>query len=225
VRRRLAAVLLLALTLPALAFASHEDPKKQINAADQRKAASIVLKRGDFVAGWKKSPSTPDGDTHVECPGFNPKASDLILTGEAEADFTAPQGFPSVLSFSNVFKTKAHANASWTRVVKPAFASCVASELKKGLESEGHRVAITRSGKIAFPRLSPRTAAFRVSLNVTAVSNGKATTTPLTMYVVGLGHGRGDVGLLAMGFGNSVPLNEVRTLSAVLAKRLAAAKL
>jgi hypothetical protein len=225
VRRRLAAVVLAVLALPALALASHKDPKEQFNAADQRKAASIVLKRGDFVAGWKKTPSSPDDDGHLGCPGYDPNGADLILTGEAEADFEASGGFPSVFSFSNVFKTRAHASASWTRAVKPALAACLAKVFKEGLEAEGHKATITRSGKIAFPKLAPRTAAYRVVMNVTVTENGTSTTVPFTMFVVALGHGRGDVGLMTMGFGNSVPLNEVRTLSSVLAKRLAAAKL
>ena len=225
VRRRLAAVILLVLALPALALASHKDPREQFNPADQRKAASIVLKRTDFIAGWKKTPSTPDDDSHLECPGYDPNGADLILTGEAEADFEASGGFPSVFSFSNVFKTKAHANASWTRAVKPALATCLATVIKDTFVSEGHKASITRSGKIAFPKLSPRTSAFRVAMNVTVTESGKSTTVPLTMYVIALGHGRGDVGLMTMGFGNSVPLTEVRTLSSVLAKRLAAAKL
>ena len=51
--RRLALVLLVVLAVPALALAADTDPKKRINPADQRKARSIVLKRTDFVAGWK----------------------------------------------------------------------------------------------------------------------------------------------------------------------------
>jgi hypothetical protein len=224
VRRRLAVVLLIALVVPALALASHRDPKKQINAADQRKAAAIVLKRTDFVAGWKKTPSSPDDDGHLDCPGYDPNGADLVLTGEAEADFEATGGFPSVFSFSNVFKTRAHANASWTRAVKPALATCLAKVFKEGLESEGHKATITRSGKVAFPKLSPRTAAFRVVMNVTVTESGKSTTVPLTMYVVALGHGRGDVGLMTMSFG-ATPVTEVRGLATLLAQRLAAAKL
>lgn len=225
VRRRLAAAVLLVLALPALALASHRDPKEQFTPADQRRAAAIVLKRSDFVAGWKKTPSTPDDDSHLDCPGYDPNGADLVLTGEAEADFEAPGGLPAVFSFANVFRTTAHANASWTRAVRPALATCLARLFKEGLEAEGHKAAITRSGKIAFPKVAPRTAAFRVVMRVTVTENGKSTTLPLTLYVVALGHGRGDVGMMAMGFGNSVPLANVRTLAAVLAKRLAAARL
>ena len=78
------------LAVPAVALAADTDPKKRITAADQAKARSIVLKRTDFAAGWKKVPASPDSD--LVCPGFNPDESDLTLTGEAEADFEHTQG-------------------------------------------------------------------------------------------------------------------------------------
>jgi hypothetical protein len=225
VRRRLAVVLAVFLAVPALALASHKDPKEQINAADQKKAASILLKRTDFVAGWKKVPSAPDDDTHFNCPGFDPNGSDLVQTGEAEADFERSGGFPSVYSYADVYKTKAHALAAWTRTVKPAMARCLATLFKQAIEEEGGKVAITAAGKIAFPKLAPRTAAFRVSLKLTLTENGQTSTLPLVLYAVALGGGRGEAGLMAIGFGKTVPLADVRTLARVTAQRFAAAKL
>ncbi|MGH3072567.1 MAG: hypothetical protein ACRDNB_09915 [Gaiellaceae bacterium] len=223
--RRLTVLLLIALALPALALGSHKDPKKQINAADQRKAASILLKRTDFVAGWKKVPSATDDDSHFNCPGYDPNGSDLVLRGEAEADFERTGGFPSVYSYADVYKTKANALAAWTRTVKPAAAKCIATLLKQGIEAEGGKVAITAAGKISFPKLAPRTAAFRATLKVTVTENGETNTVSLTLYMVALGGGRGEAGVMAIGFGGTVPLADVRTLARVTAKRFAAAKL
>ena len=59
--RRLALLLLVVLAVPALALAADTDPQRKINAADERKAASIVLKRTDFAAGWKRT-TTPNSD-------------------------------------------------------------------------------------------------------------------------------------------------------------------
>ena len=60
VGRRLCSSSFVVLALPALALAAATDPTKQINAVDQRKAASIVLKRPDVVVpGWKKVAVTP----------------------------------------------------------------------------------------------------------------------------------------------------------------------
>jgi hypothetical protein len=225
VRRRLAVVLMLALALPALALGSHKDPKKQIDAADQRKATSVLLKRADFAAGWKKVPSTSDDDTHFDCAGYDPDGSDLVQTAEAEADFERTGGFPSVYSYADVYKTKAQALAAWTRTVKPAMARCLATLFKQAIEADGGKVAITAAGKISFPRLAARSSAYRVSLRVTATEGGQTSTVPLTLYAISFGSGRGEAGLMAIGFGNSVPLAAVRTLAQVTAKRFAAAKL
>ncbi len=53
--RRLALLLLVVLAVPAIALAADTDPHRKINAADERKAASIVFKRTDFAAGWKRT--------------------------------------------------------------------------------------------------------------------------------------------------------------------------
>jgi hypothetical protein len=184
-----------------------------------------VLKRGDFVAGWKKTPSGKDEDTHFDCPGYDPNGSDLVMTGEAEADFEHTQGFPAVFSFASVYKTRANALASWTRGVKPAMATCLAKILEDGLEEEGMQVAITGRGKIAFPKLAPRTAAYRISLRVTVTASGQTTQVPMTMHVVALGHGRGEAGLMTLGVGKGLALADLRAFAGMMAKRLAAAKL
>lgn len=224
-RRLLAALVLLALAVPALALASHKDPKKRLTPADQRKAASVVLRSGDFVAGWKKTPSTPDEDTHYECPGYDPNGADLVLTGEAEADFEHMQGFPAVFSFANVYKSRANALAAWTRGVKPAMATCLATIFKQGLAAEGVAVAITGRGTIAFPKVAPRTAAFRISLRITVTASGQSTQVPLTMHLVALGNGRGEAGLMTLAPGKGLALADVRGFARLMAQRLAAAKL
>lgn len=224
-RRRLAVVLVLALALPALALASHTDAKRQIDAADQRKATAILLKRTDFAAGWTKQPNTPDDDRHMSCPGYNPDESDLVLTADAESSFRHLDGFRNVFSMVNVYKTKAQALASWTRGVKRAAPACFATLLKRELEAEGNRVTITRQGWIAFPKLAPRSAAMQIVFKVTVTSEGETTTVPFTITLAGIGNGRADASLMAMGFGNGLAMADVRAFTKLLAQRLAAAKL
>jgi hypothetical protein len=227
VRRRLAAVLLLALALPALALAADTDPKKRFTTADKRKAASLVLRKSDFVAGWKQEPATPDDgeDGDFTCPNYNPDESDLVLTGEAESEFAAPDGFPSVISAANVYRSRQDATASWTRGVKPQLVPCFANGLKQAFEEDGARVTVTRKGKISFPRFAPRTVAYRFSFSVTMTEGGKSTTLPLTIHFVALGHGRGDVMLMSFGFGPGIPLGDLKAFAQLSAQRLAAAKL
>jgi len=225
VSRRILLLLVAALTLPALALAADTDPKKRIDPADQRKAVSIVLKRSDFAAGWKLLPSTPDSDESLNCPGFNPNESDLTLTGEKEAEFERQGGIPSVLSFASVYTSKSDALKSWTRTVKPALARCIGHVFKEAITEEGAQVTIAAQGRIAFPKLAPRTAAFRVVANVKVVEAGQTTTVPFTLHLVALGNGRGDAGPLTIALGKGIPDAVLRAFAKLLAGRLAAAKL
>jgi hypothetical protein len=222
--RRLAALLLLALALPALALASHREPQKRTAAADERIAAAVVLKRADFTTGWKRTPGSPGDGGHFDCPGYDPDGSDLVRTGEAEADFEHIQGFPAVFSFANVFKSRAHAAASWTRGVKPAMATCLATVLQRGLQSEGMKVAVSGRGAIAFPKVAPRTAAYRIALQVTVNADGRTSRVPMTMHVIALGRGRAEAGLVTLGVGAGLSAADLRAFGGLLAQRLAAAK-
>lgn len=223
-RRRLLLFALTVLALPALALAAATDPTKQINPVDQRKAASIVLKRPDVsVPGWKKVAVIANSAADPSCPGYNPDQSDLVLTGEAANNFES--GGTRVGLESNVFKTRSDARASWARTVKPALAPCLARLLKQAVEAVGGKAAIVRSGQIAFPKLAPRTAAFRVSMNVSSTEAGKTTTAPFTVHVIALGNGRGDASLLTFGVGNGIPSADLRAFARLVAARLAAAKL
>ena len=223
--RRLALLLLIVLAVPAIALAADTDPKKQINPVDQRTAASLVLKRSDFIAGWKKQPNTPDKNADYTCPGYNPDQSDLVLTGEVEASFAPAEGFPMVSSTSNVYKTRREAVAAWTRGDRPALVPCAAKILKEEIEKDGGKVTVVKQGRLAFPKLAPRTSAYRIGLNVTVSSGGKQTTVPVTVHLIFLGHGRGDVMLVAVSFGNSATLAGLRGFATLIASRLEAAKL
>lgn len=223
-RRRLLLFALTVLALPALALAAATDPTKQIDPVDQRKAASIVLKRPDvIVPGWKKVAVIPNGAANPGCPGYNPDQSDLILTGESANNFE--RGETRVGLESSVFKTRSDALASWTRTVKPALAPCLARLLTQAVEAVGGKAAIVRSGQIAFPKLAPRTAAFRVSMSVGSTQAGKTTTVPFTVHVIALGNGRGDATLVTFGVGSGISSADLRAFAKLVAARLAAAKL
>lgn len=224
-RRRLAVALLVVLAVPALALASDKDAKKQINPADQRQATSILLKRTDFATGWTKLPNTPDDDEDMSCPGYDPDESDLVLTGDAESSFRFSDRLHTVVSTANVYKTRAHALASWTRGVKRAAPACFAKLMKQTLEQDGTPTAIVRQGWITFPKLAPRTAAMRVVLKVTFTSEGQNATVPVTITLVGVGNGRADAGLMTMAIGDDFAMSDVRGFAKLLAQRLAAAKL
>ena len=137
--RRLALVLLVVLAVPALALAADTDPKRKINPADERKAASIVFKRTDFAAaGSARRPRATT--TTLNCSVYDPDGSDLTLTGDAEAEFERTGGFPSVLSYADIYATSKDAAAAWTRTVKPALGALPRAVLPDGgLGAAGRR--------------------------------------------------------------------------------------
>ncbi len=170
--RRLALVLLVVFAVPALALAADTDPQRKINPADERKAASIVFKKTDFAAGWKRT-TTPSDDENVSCSFYDPDGSDLTLTGDAEAEFEHTGGFPSVLSYADIYATSTDAAAAWTRTVKPALARCLAQFFQKEVSEPGTKVTVVNYGRIAFPRVAPRTAAFRINVKMVVTESGK----------------------------------------------------
>jgi hypothetical protein len=223
VNRVLGALLVLCIAVPAVALAADTDPKRKTTAADLAKARSILLKRSDFAAGWKKVATPPDSD--ATCPSFNPDESDLTLTGEAETDFVHTQGLLSLASYSEVFATKADALKSWTRTDKPALARCIGYFFRQQAIDANTKVKILSAAPVVFPKLASRTTAFKVVAQLTITDNGKRTTVPVTIQLIAFGQGRGDTAIFAITPGAGIPIAELRAFGKVLAARLAAAKL
>jgi hypothetical protein len=225
VPRLLVALVALCIGVPAVALAAADtDPKKRLTAADQAKARSVVLKRTDFAAGWKKMPAPPESDE--PCPGFNPDNSDLTISGEAIGNFEHTQGVPTILSFADVYVSQVDAAKSWTRTVKPALVRCFGHFFLKGAQEDGVKAKIVSQGRIAFPKVAPRTAAFRIVARLTVEEQGQPpVNVPLTIHIVALGHGRGEAGMLTTGVGTGVQMADLRSFAKLMAARLAAAKL
>ena len=218
--RRIAVLLLALLALPALALAADSDPKRKINAADERKAGAVVLKRADLAAGWKKVASSSSDDDLV-CSYYNPKGSDLTLTGDAEAEFEQAGGFPSVYSYADVYATAKDAAAAWTRTVKPAAARCFAEFFKKEAASDPTtKVTSVTHGSMAFPKVAPRTAAFRITLKLAVTQNGQTQTVPLTLNLVVVGRGRAEAGLITFAPSPGVGTADLRAFAKLMADRM-----
>ena len=217
--RRLVLLLIVVLAVPALALAADTDPKRKINPADERKATSIVFKRTDFAAGWKRS-TTPSDDDDLNCSFYHPDGSDLTLTGDAESEFQRSGGFPSVLSYADVYATSKDAAAAWSRTVKPALARCLAQFFQSVVSEPGTKVTVVNYGKIAFPRVAPRTAAFRINVKMTVTQNDQTVTVPLTLHIVVVGRGRAEAGFLTFAPSPGVAGADLRTFGKVLAERM-----
>lgn len=218
-RRRLVLVLLAVLSVPALALAADTDPKRRINVADERKAAAIVLKRTDFTAGWKRT-TTPSTDDDEKCSYYDPDGSDLTLTGDAKAEFERVGGFPAVMSYADVYATAKDAAAGWSRTVKPALTRCLAEYLERELTDPTTKVAIVKHGSIAFPRLAPRTAAFRIAVKLSVTRSGETVTVPLSMHIIVVGRGRAEAGFITFAATPGLAAADLRLFGKLLAERM-----
>ena len=78
---------------------------------------------------------------------------------------------------------------------------------------------------MAFPKLAPRTIAFKIVARLTVTNEGKTSTSPATIQLIAFGQGRGDTSMIAITPGAGIPTAELRKLGKLLAARLAAAKL
>jgi len=160
-RRLLACALLLgSLTLSATAAATHQDPQKRLTNADNARARAMLVKKADLPPGFRPQLSSGP-DPHTDCPA-SVSESDLTLTGDVEGPQLA-LGLVFVSSASQVYASAADASASWRRATSAAGTKCATELLRREFAQQGVRLVSLR--KMAFPRVSERTVAYRVRLS------------------------------------------------------------
>jgi hypothetical protein len=148
------------LALVGAATAGADNPTVRIDPADQAKADAALLKLKDFGPGWTGGPRKPEKLAAPKCPGFNPKESDLTVTGHAEARYT----FPGQVGFDQdvqVLKSGHAVATDFGRVIGPKLAHCLAYQLK----SSQHVVSASVT-RLRFPRIGDDTAAYRATVVV-----------------------------------------------------------
>ena len=152
---------LLAGVVLALAFAAAaaaDDPTVRIVRADQLKAEAALLKLKDFGVGWAGGRRTPSKLTAPKCPGFDPKESDLTVTGHAEARFTYARGSVVFDQDNQVLESEKAVSTDFARVIQPKLKDCLAYELKQS--GKGQIVSVVVR-ELPFPRLGTHSAAYR----------------------------------------------------------------
>jgi hypothetical protein len=214
--RRLPLVLAAAGVVAGAALAaSPHDPQKKFTSGDQAWARTLLVKRADLPgAGWKSQTSTGDNST---CKSFNPDESRLVETGEQDSpEFTRVGGFVS--STAAIFRTAQDAQAGWNLEVRPQILDCLAEGLDQ--TSTGNAtIRIVSRGKLKYPHVAPRTAAFfvRLAFNVQGIKFSA------DLRVVCLGKGRANLALITMSPGQPLmplPAGLDRRLASKLAQRL-----
>jgi hypothetical protein len=200
-----AAVAALALVLAQVALA--ESPVVRFTAADQAAARTAVLKAADLGAGWKgglqKNAQALSGDN---CPGlWEPKQSDLVITGVAKSDLSAAG--VRISSAVQVYKTTRMARLDWERtVVHPAVVPCMKRQAAAERDPSFHLVSLKST---PFPRIGNQ-AAFRVRM--VADYKPKGVAAPVLMLVDVIAFGRGRTGV-SMSF--TVPYRDRAAAGAV----------
>jgi hypothetical protein len=157
---------LLALACTSAAFAARADnPTVRINAADQTKADAAVLRLKDFGGlGWTGGSRKPSKLTAPSCPGFDPKESDLVVTGHAAARFTNTRGALVVDQDTQVLETSAAVQKDFARSLKPELPGCLAYQLKAS--GQGQIVSVSVR-PLALRRLGEVSAAYRATIVLT----------------------------------------------------------
>jgi hypothetical protein len=158
-----AALLALAVATAALADA----PTVKIKPADQDRASAALLKLNDFGAGWAGGATKASKLTAPKCPGFDPKESDLVVTGHAEARFVYRRGGVSFGQDVQVLRNEEDVRTDFARTIRPRLASCIAYQLRKS-----PNVTAVSVEKIPFPKVGTVSAAYRATL---LVKDGKRT--------------------------------------------------
>jgi hypothetical protein len=161
--------MLLALACTGAALA--DNPTVKINTADQAKADASLVTLKDFGVGWTGGPKTPSKLAAPSCPGFNPKESDLVITGHAEARFTYSRGGVIFDQDSQVLVTSAAVKTDFSRTIRPKLADCLAYQLKSS--SKGSVLSVSVH-KLALPAVGAISAAYRATLMIkTATGTAK----------------------------------------------------
>jgi hypothetical protein len=211
--RLVLAVVVLGLATAAVARADHLDPQERFTKADQARARAMLLKRADVGAGATSRSGGPQ--VHTTCGALD--ESDLVLTGEDRTPAFDVAGLISFQSVAQVYRSAAHASASWKRASTAAGVACLRAELRKLGPASGLQLYSLR--RLSFPRTAQRTLAYR------ALYTGQVQGRTVRLYLdaIYLGHSRAMAGIfIASAVGVFQQRDETR-LARLVAGRMAKA--
>ena len=176
----LAGVFLAALLVPSGALA--DDPTVKIDQSDQAWAVRSLLRANDFGPGWRGGRVKSTKLTGPDCPGFEPKASDLVVTGHANASFENPQAGVQVSVDVQVLDRAASVRTDFARTIRPQLAACLEHEFRTGPDNF-QSVHVERMNVPAVGGISPH---YRATILVRA--HGR--TAKVLSDFLFVGHGR-----------------------------------
>jgi hypothetical protein len=153
------AAALIGLTFSASALA--DAPTVKISSADRAKAVAALLHRTDFGAGWhggvvKTTPISGSG-----CPGFDPKESDFVVSGHADARYTFPQAGVELDQDVMVFDSPDSVREDFARSISPQLAKCLVYQLENQ-----PTVTTVHVVRVPFPPIGSVSAVYRATIHV-----------------------------------------------------------
>jgi hypothetical protein len=155
----LVAVCLLALTITASALA--DNPTVRITRADQQRAVAALLRLKDFTTGWQGGQTKTHSLAAPSCPGYDPKESDLVVTGHADASFRYPQSAVTFNQDVQVLRSDAAVRTDFRRTITSKLPGCLSHQLAKSKD-----VVKVRVDRVAFPAIGDVSAAYRATLTL-----------------------------------------------------------
>jgi hypothetical protein len=190
------------------------EPKKAIKPAVQARAKRIAVGLKDLPGfGWKAQPSQSDRSS-PRCSYYRPDQSRLTENGDyTSPDFTRSDGL-YVSSTVGIFVSGKQAQQSFALVVRPQLPRCLGESVVES-GTPGH-ITLRSAGKLPFPKLGDRSAAYRV---VFAVKNGNQQV-PATIDLVAINKGGVDVAVFFSSAGLPVPASFERKIAAAVAARM-----
>lgn len=179
-------VVVAAISGVAAAFAAVADKEQhKFTAADQAAARSAIVQKGDLssTSGWTGGAKKPDLSPAPTCANYNPKQSDLVLTGAAESEWKNV-GF-DLDTEAQVLQTAHMVALDWQRTVDdPAAIACTKQHVQQNLNSG--TVKFVSFKRITFPKIGTYARAYLTSITVT--SNGQ--TVPVSIEDILMAHKR-----------------------------------
>jgi hypothetical protein len=170
-----AAVAALACGAMAVAGTSHvshatSTAQRAYNSSDQALARAIALKGRDFgpSSTWSGGQTEPDTSQPRTCANFNPRRSDLVITGDAESDYVGAGG----VTYRNevqIMKTAHMVRLDWQRdILDPAALPCLRTFVAGSLPAGENLVSLTR---LSVPHVATYAAGYRALIDQHLANN------------------------------------------------------
>jgi len=109
-----------------------DDPTLRIDPSDQAWAARALLRASDFGPDWQGGRTKPSRPKGPDCPGFEPKASDIVVTGHANASFKNARAGVQVSLDVQLLQNADSVQTDFARTIQPKLPACLEYEFKRG---------------------------------------------------------------------------------------------